>query len=181
VTTAAPALSPLRKTLVVPLTQEAAFRRWTAEVGSWWPYRTHSVGEGKVRTVVFEGRVGGQLYEEWHDGTRHVWGTVLEWQPPGLVRYTWHPGMDPSTAQQLELRFEPEGGGTRVTLIHSGWEKLGRLARRARRGYPIGWAYVLALYQGRRGPLVLAINAVGSVLRAVRGTGREARGEKARG
>jgi hypothetical protein len=47
---------------------EEAFRVFTAEIGAWWPVAAHSVEPDKVETVVLEGRVGGRLYERWHDG-----------------------------------------------------------------------------------------------------------------
>jgi hypothetical protein len=46
---------------------EEAFRVFTAEIGAWWPVAAHSVEPDKVETVVLEGRVGGRLYERWHD------------------------------------------------------------------------------------------------------------------
>ena len=38
------------------------------------------------------------------------------------------------------------------------------MAKKARRGYPIGWAYVLGLYAGRRGPFMLAVTALTTAL-----------------
>jgi hypothetical protein len=38
-------LPPLRKSITVGWSPEAAFRRFTAEIASWWPLRSHSVGE----------------------------------------------------------------------------------------------------------------------------------------
>jgi hypothetical protein len=100
--------------------------------------------------------VGGQIRESIQGGDQAIWGTVLEWNPPGQVAFTWHPGKPASTAQRVELRFIQQGSGTRVELVHSGWEALGPLAKAAHRGYPLGWMYVLRLYAGRsRAPLVL--------------------------
>lgn len=65
----------------------------------------------------------------------------------------------------MELRFAAEGTGTRLTLTHSGWEAIGPKGRRASRAYRLGWAYVLSLYQGRRGPLVLTLNLIGGIVR----------------
>ncbi len=161
-------LSPLRKTITVPWTPDAAFRRFTEKMGDWWPLRSHSVCGEHAERVVFEGRVGGRIYEVGRGGEEHTWGTVTRWEPPGRVDFTWHPGMKPETSQQIEMRFVAAGGGTEVELIHTGWERLGDLARRARRGYPIGWAYVLLLYADRRlNPLVFVLNAMMTVLRAV--------------
>ena len=53
---------------------------------------------------------------------------------------------------------------TRVELEHAGFERLGEMAKKARRGYPIGWAYVLGLYAGRRGPFMLAVTALTTAL-----------------
>jgi hypothetical protein len=65
------------------------------------------------------------------------------------------------------VRFTPEGDRTRVELEHRGFERLGGLARKARRGYPIGWAYVLGLYASRRGPFMLAVTGLTAALMAV--------------
>lgn len=61
---------------------------------------------------------------------------------------------DPSTAQEVELRFVPEGSGTRLELTADKWETWGRNARRARRGYEIGWGYLLKVWAERRTALV---------------------------
>ena len=140
---------PLRKTITVPWTVERAFARFTAEIGSWWPLTTHSVGGARTERCAFETRVGGQIYEETEHGTRHVWGTVTECEPPGR---TVLPGIRThiETAQKIKVRFTSDGGGTRLELTHTGWERLGKEARKARRAYPMGWTYVLNLYAGRR-------------------------------
>ena len=160
-------LTPLRKSITVPWTREVAFRRFTEQIAEWWPLATHSVGGKRAERVVFEGRVGGRIYEVVSGGEQHTWGTVTRWEPPLRVDFTWHPGMKPETSQQIEIQFLSEVGATRVELTHTGWERLGNLARRARKGYPIGWAYVLLLYADRRSsPLVVTLNAVMGVLRA---------------
>jgi len=141
--------SPLHKTVVVPWSVERAFTRFTAELGSWWPLKTHSVGGPRTVRCVFEGRVGGEIYEELKDGTRCVWGTVMVWEPPGRTVFTWHPDRTPETAQNVEVRFTAEGNGTRLDLVHTGWERLGAEAKKARRAYPLGWTYVLNWWAGR--------------------------------
>jgi len=159
--------TPLVKTIVVPWTPEAAFKRWTTDISTWWPTKTHSVGQQKVKHLVFGSAVGERCYEVWHDGTEKEWGRITAWDPPRRVRYTWYPDRTAESSQDIEVRFEPEGSGTRLTLTHTGWERLGKEARKARRGYPIGWAYVMQLYAGQKGPLVYALDAVGMILRLV--------------
>jgi hypothetical protein len=147
-------LTPLHKTVTVPWSQERAFARFTAEIGDWWPLRSHSVGGAESVRCVFEGRVGGQIFEELKNGTRHVWGTVMVWEPPARTVFTWHPDRTPDTAQNIEVRFTPDGNGTRLDLIHTGWERLGQDAKKARRAYPLGWTYVLNCWAGRQRSMV---------------------------
>lgn len=148
-------LSPIRKSITVTWPRDVAFRRFTAEIATWWPLRTHSVGESRAETVIIEDRVGGRIYEKIRGGEESTWGIVTIWEPPHRVAFTWHPGQSPDLAQQVEVRFISDGPGTRLELTHSNWERLGKLAKRARRGYPIGWAYVLHLWAGRRNSLLV--------------------------
>jgi uncharacterized protein YndB with AHSA1/START domain len=162
------ALTPLKKAITVPVSQAQAFRRFTSEISSWWPLKSHSVGQAMAERVVFEERRGGRIYEVIRGGKESVWGTVTAWNPHSRVAFTWHPDDTPDHSTEIELTFHPEGDQTRVELVHTGWERLGAQARKARRGYPIGWAYVLRLYAGRKhSPLVMILNAITWVLMRV--------------
>ena len=158
---------PLERSIGVTWDQKAAFERFTAQFGAWWPYRTHSIGGSRIHQVVFEGKVGGRIYEEHVDGRRFQWGTVITWDPPSRVRFTWHPSQDPASAQEVEVAFLVEGAGTRLVLTHYGWEKLGAKAARARRAYGMGWAHVLSVWAGRRTAPMILLTLVSGVLRAV--------------
>jgi uncharacterized protein YndB with AHSA1/START domain len=151
--------------VTVAWSREKAFRRFTAEIAKWWPMRTHSVGEDRTRDVVFEGRVGGRFYEVDEGGDTHTWGTVLAWDPPSLVRFTFHAGIEPEKAQEVEVRFVDAGTGTRLELTSTGWEKLGPMAKRARKGYDLGWAHILDLWAGRYGARVILMNLLMAVMK----------------
>jgi len=133
----------LRKTIEVAAAPDRAFRLFTEGMAGWGPMRTHSVGEDRAETVVFEPGVGGRIYERTLDGDQHVWGTVTAWEPPGRVVFTWHPGRGPDTEQDVEVRFEASGAGTRVELVHTGWERLGDRAAAVRENYDGGWDLVV--------------------------------------
>jgi uncharacterized protein YndB with AHSA1/START domain len=119
-------VAPVVKTVLVPLPPEAAFRLFTDEAARWWPLPTHSVFGDDAATCRMEGRVGGRFYEVHRDGLQQSeWGRVLSWEPPQRFAFSFYPGREPSTAQQVQVIFQPEAGGTRVTLTHTGWEALG--------------------------------------------------------
>jgi uncharacterized protein YndB with AHSA1/START domain len=160
-------LAPIERSVSVSWDPPAAFRRFTGEFGSWWPYRTHSIGGDRIARLVFEPRVGGRIFEEHRDGRRFQWGEVLVWEPPHRVRFTWHPARDPSTAQDVAIEFLPEGSGTLLRLTADGWERWGRGAARARKGYRVGWGYVLNVWAGRRTPGMSVLDVVAAGINVV--------------
>lgn len=149
-----PYLEPVRKSVTVPRPVGEAFDLFTAGLARWGPLATHSLGQARARTCAIEPRPGGEVYELGDDGERCPWGRVLIWEPPLRFVMTWHPGRDPDTAQEVEVRFVAERGGTRVDLEHRGWQKLGGEARETREGYDSGWVPVLARFgvEGKTGP-----------------------------
>jgi uncharacterized protein YndB with AHSA1/START domain len=141
-------LPPVIKEITVPWPIERAFRRFTDEIGTWWPRQPHSVFGKRSASCSLEPEPGGRIFETRDDGEVSVWGTVTEIQPPDLLCFTWHPGREPGTAQRVAVRFTAEGEGTRLVLTHSRWERLGGEAAKTRDGYVQGWDYVLGGYAG---------------------------------
>ncbi len=117
-------------------------------MNDWWPTETHSAGQHESVQVVFETHQGGRVFERTAEGVESEWGKVLEWEPPTRFVMSWHPGRDAEGAQRLEVTFYPEGDGTRLEIVHSGWEKLGDKERidDALVGYDEGWDMVLGRY-----------------------------------
>lgn len=141
-------IAPVVKTIEVPWPVDRAFRRFTTEVGEWWPLATHSVGQARTRTCRFEPREGGRLYEVIEGGEEADWGVVTAWEPSRRVAFTWFPGREPDTEQRVEVTFHPaDGGGTVVELSHAGWERLGEAGQEMRDGYDSGWDFVLERYR----------------------------------
>ena len=133
---------PIELDVVVPCDPARAFDYFTRDIGRWWPLATHSCAEDNAAGVAFEPRAGGRLVETARDGTEHPWGTVSAWEPGRRIAFSWHPGRDPATAQWIEVAFRANPAGTRVTLLHGGWETLGERAATSREGYTHGWQTV---------------------------------------
>jgi uncharacterized protein YndB with AHSA1/START domain len=140
-------IAAIRKSVTVRRPLEEAFALFTDRIDTWWPLATHSIYEERAKTAVFEGRPGGRLYEISVDGDEGVWGTVSVWEPPRRIVYSWHPGRDEETAQEVEIEFVAEGDGTRVEMEHRGWER----APEKRAGYDTGWDFVLGRYVAAAG------------------------------
>ena len=138
-----PDLEPLRKSVTVRCAVDVAFEIFTRRIDSWWPKSKYSVSQERTRDCTFEPREGGQIYETRDDGERFGWGRVVAWEPPHRFVMKWHPGRDPATAQEVELRFSEGDGETRVELEHRDWAKLGHEAAKSREAYAGGWAHVL--------------------------------------
>jgi uncharacterized protein YndB with AHSA1/START domain len=135
-------LAPLVKTITVRRTPAEAFEIFTAGLARWWPFDRFSLHQAGTASCAIEPRVGGRVYETAGSGEEAPWGTVIAWDPPGRFAMTWHPGRPASTAQEVEVRFEPVAEGTLVTLEHRGWAKLGAEAEETRKSYEDGWAFV---------------------------------------
>ena len=129
-------VSAIRKSVLVDAPPERAFELFTAGIASWWPRDTHSYAGERVTDVVFEGAVGGRVYEVADEGEQD-WGRVVEFDPPRGFRLEWLIGG--ASGSEVCVTFAPEGAGSRVELVHDGFKADG-----VRDDYAGGWDVVLA-------------------------------------
>jgi len=136
----------IRKSIHVKHDHNAAFRLFTAGIGSWWPLGEGlSFGGDRAREIFIEGWVGGRFFERFSDGEEFVVGKVTAYEPPARVAFTWRQP-DWETDTEVEVRSAPEARGTRVTLEHRGWEALGAGGGKPRGNYDGGWDLALSRY-----------------------------------
>jgi uncharacterized protein YndB with AHSA1/START domain len=140
-------LEPVRHSVAVRSNIDDVFRLFTEGIAKWWPTDSHSIGQGKVQDVVFEGRVGGRIYERWGDGSQYEWGEITTWEPPNRIVFLWKPNLEDQERTEIEVRFKVQGDSTLVDLEHRGWERIGEIGPRARRDYEVGWPIVLARFE----------------------------------
>jgi activator of Hsp90 ATPase-like protein len=130
------ALAAINKTITVDASVETAFETFTRGMASWWPTGSHRLFEDGS-TVVFEERAGGRVYERATNGEEGDWADVLVWEPPRRFVLRWR--VNPNRgATEVDVRFTPEDGGTRVDLEHRGWDD-----PEGRANYYGGWDPVL--------------------------------------
>ncbi len=93
---------------VLPVNAEKVFRAWLSTDG-------HSAMTGSPAKV--EPRVGGK-FTAW-DG--YITGKTLELKPYTHIVQAWRTSEfpDESPDSRIELLLEPEGEGTKLTLIHT--------------------------------------------------------------
>ena len=119
----------VRKVVNVKATPAVAWRVFTEKLSSWWPLATHKIGKAKAVDAVIEPRVGGRWYERGEDGSTCDWGRVLAWEPHKRLVLSWEITADwqhdPNLKTEVEVRFIPDGGGTRVELEHRHLDQYG--------------------------------------------------------
>jgi len=148
----APAVEPVRKSVVVRRPQAEVFALFTDRLDTWWPLAIHSIAadtfEGRVQAeaVIVEPRVGGRVLERMSDGTEAPWGTIRAWEPPARYVMSWKPTLEEGASTEVELRFTSLGTDrTRIDLEHRGWELLTPGDPR-RDGYDEGWGRLFELF-----------------------------------
>lgn len=143
--------APVRKSLFVDAPQNHAFEIFTSGMGRWWP-KSHKLGEAELDRQIIEPTEGGRWYQLNVDGSECAIGNVAAWEPPARVLLIWQLNaqwtFDPELMTEVEVRFTPEGSGTRVDLEHRNLERLGDTAEGFREAIdaPGGWSGLLELY-----------------------------------
>lgn len=139
-------IAPVERRVNVALSPEQAFDLFTRDLASWWPLGSHSCSGDASASVVFGGGAGSAVVEIAGDGTRHVWGSLLAWDPPHGFEMSWHPGQSVEQATRVRVRFAPSAVGSELHLVHDGWDARGAEAATVRESYDNGWPRVLARF-----------------------------------
>jgi uncharacterized protein YndB with AHSA1/START domain len=111
---------------------QLAFDVFTADIDAWWlrgpQHRFRAPWDGTLR---FEPGPAGRLIEQYADGSAFVIGRVVRWEPGRRLLLSWRlPNFAGAEATEVDVRFEPIDGGTRVSVEHRGWDGL-------RDGHPV--------------------------------------------
>lgn len=144
--------APVRRSIVVNVSQARAFEVFTAGIGRWWP-RSHHIGAAEMASIAIEPRPDGRWYETGVDGVECEVGKVLVWSPPDRLVLAWQLSAefryDPGLITEVELRFIPQGDRTTlVELEHRDLERFGERAEQVRGmiDAPDGWMGILQAF-----------------------------------
>lgn len=124
--------------LRVPAAPEKAFAAFTDEIGAWWRasplFQITPEGDGEP---YFEQGEGGRLMTRLPSGRAFEIGRVTCWRPGERLCFFWrHASFAPDQTTTVEVRFEPVGEETRVTIEHRGWDMIPQ-NHVARHGFPL--------------------------------------------
>jgi uncharacterized protein YndB with AHSA1/START domain len=121
----------------VPADPARAFEAFTQEIALWWQpsglFAITSKGDGRL---AFEPGLGGRLFTTLDDGEEFEIGRISAWEPGKRLAFSWRPSSfseDQST--EVEVRFEPVGAETRVSIEHRAWDSIPQ-EHVARHGFP---------------------------------------------
>ena len=110
--------------LRVKATPERAFDVFTREIGLWWrPNPLFQFTPRSSGVLAFEPEVGGRFTETREGGKVFEIGRITVWEPPSRLAFGWRQAaFTPDQHTEVEVRFEPVGEETRVTVEHRGWD-----------------------------------------------------------
>ena len=133
------AADAVRVTSRVDVDPDTAFRVFTEDVDAWWRtgprFRWHPERRGTLR---FEGGEGGRFVEVYPDGASFEVGTIRVWDPPRRLVFGFRArSFAPGEGTEVEVRFDPSGDATDVTVWHRGFAAL-RADHPARHGLGAG-------------------------------------------
>jgi uncharacterized protein YndB with AHSA1/START domain len=110
--------------LRVKASPERAFAAFTQEIGAWWkPNDLFQFTPRSPGVLSFEN--GARLIETLPGGKVFEIGKVTAWEPPHRLTFGWRQATFAADQHtQVEVRFEPVGEETRISVTHSGWDSV---------------------------------------------------------
>lgn len=118
--------SRIQVALRVRATPARAFEVFVNDIGRWWqPNTLFRFTRKRAGTLAIEPYVDGRFVESYPDGTEFEIGRVTAWEPGRRLSLTWRQeSFADDQITTVEVRFEPVGDETRVTVEHLGWESV---------------------------------------------------------
>jgi uncharacterized protein YndB with AHSA1/START domain len=118
--------SSILVSLRVAATPARAFDVFVNEISAWWrPNHLFRFTRASPGAMAFEAGLGGRLTETPPGGDPFEIGRITVWEPGVRLAFTWRQAsFAPDQITTVEVRFEPVGSETRVTVEHRGWDSV---------------------------------------------------------
>jgi hypothetical protein len=101
--------------VLLQLNTRQAFQLFTSRINDWWPAdRRHT--KDPASTIFLLG--SGRFFERAADGHEVDLGKVITWDEPLRILLDFYIATGPDHPTEVEIRFDPEGDATRITVIH---------------------------------------------------------------
>lgn len=127
----------IRKEMYIAASPEIAFEAVLEELGP-----GSVLPDGKPFPMKLEPWVGGRWYRDLGEAGGHayghLWGHVQVIKAPTLLELTGPMPMSFPAVNHVQYRLKPEGGGTRLCLVH---RAIGLIPHEHLDGMPDGWAH----------------------------------------
>lgn len=140
----------VRIVVEVAVDPTTAFKIFTQEIGQWWrPGPLNWNDAASAVGVRIEPGPGGRWIEVHNRKTGEgvTQGRFLIWDLGSRLLFLYQDSGHALDGTQVEIRFEPVEGGTRVSLEHRGWDRIAPEAvTRARNLKRWGWGNILNWY-----------------------------------
>lgn len=142
-------IAPLQATVTVGLPVQAAFDRFTADFGAWWPAEFTWSQPELLQSISMQCHLEGLMSEIGPHGFRIDWGRIVQWDPPSSFSFLWQisaervPVPDPDEASRVAVTFSAAGEGTTVEVTHGSWERHGPQASAYRSDFQQAWPMAL--------------------------------------
>lgn len=143
--------------LRVAASPDRAFDVFTRDIGLWWRHDgLFAFDTQRTGALFLEPGPEGRLLEVYEDGGVFEIGRVTAWEPGRRLALSWRQAsFAPDQETRVEVRFDPVGAETRVSVEHSGWDAIPP-QHAARHGFPLGpfqqrqaehWQLLLAAFR----------------------------------
>ena len=134
---------PIRRSVRVRCSIERAFELFSSDIDRWWPASHKKSGA----RMCLEMKTGGRFFQRLESGEELELGTVLRWEPPHRLTYTWLPG-SLAKPTEVDVLFTSDGAETLVEVTHSeGRSELGPEWPKRAEIFERAWSEVLSAFQ----------------------------------
>jgi uncharacterized protein YndB with AHSA1/START domain len=128
-------------TVLLPLAPAQAFELFTTQITAWWPPDRRHLNDADSQLFL---RASGRFFERAGNGTELDLGRVRLWDPPRRIVLDFYVGTDAAHPTEVDIRFEAEGDGTRVSVNHRPREDSAELWDKRAAIFARSWEAVLS-------------------------------------